>query len=59
LIPAAPLGSSAVSGDETSFVQWRERAKDERKRSSGNLPLIIGIAAVVVVIVVVGIILLT
>ncbi len=48
-----------MSGDETSFVQWRERAKDERKRSNGNLPIIIGIAAVVVVVAVVAIILLS
>ena len=48
-----------MSGDETSFVQWRERAKDERKTSGNKTALIVGIAAVVVVVVVVAIILLT
>jgi hypothetical protein len=48
-----------MSGDETSFVQWRERAKDERKSTGNRTALIIGVAAVVVVVVVVAIILLT
>jgi uncharacterized membrane protein YidH (DUF202 family) len=47
-----------MSADETSFVQWRERAKDERKTSGNKIALIIAIAAVVVVAVVVAIILL-
>jgi uncharacterized membrane protein YidH (DUF202 family) len=47
-----------MSADETSFVQWRERAKDERKTSGNRTALIIGVAAVVVVVVVLAIILL-
>ena len=48
-----------MSGDETSFVQWRERAKDERKSTGNRTALIVGVAAVVVIVVVVAIILLT
>ena len=48
-----------MSGDETSFVQWRERAKDERKTTGNKTALIIGIAVAVVVIVAVVIIVLT
>ncbi|HEY4452986.1 MAG TPA: hypothetical protein VGN81_01640 [Pseudonocardiaceae bacterium] len=47
-----------MSADETSFVQWRERAKDERKSSGNKTALIIGIAAIVVVAIVLAIILL-
>lgn len=47
-----------MSAEETSFVQWRERAKDERKTSGNKTALIIGIAVVVVIAVVVAIILL-
>jgi hypothetical protein len=48
-----------MSGDETSFVQWRERAKDERKSTGNKTAVIIGIAVAVVVIVVVAIIVAT
>lgn len=48
-----------MSGDETSFVQWRERAKDERKSTGNKTALIVGVAVVVVIAIVVAIILLT
>jgi hypothetical protein len=47
-----------MSGEETSFIQWRERSKGERKRSGGNAPLVIGVVVAVVVVVVVAAILL-
>ena len=48
-----------MGSDETSFVQWRERAKDERKTSGNRTALIVGIAVAVAIVVVVAIILLT
>ncbi|HJP77588.1 MAG TPA: hypothetical protein VJ914_25180 [Pseudonocardiaceae bacterium] len=48
-----------MGSDETSFVQWRERAKDERKSTGSKTGLIIGVAVALVVIVAVAIILLT
>ncbi|HEY4020798.1 MAG TPA: hypothetical protein VGM75_19055 [Pseudonocardiaceae bacterium] len=48
-----------MGSDETSFVQWRERAKDERKNTGNKTALIVGIAAVVVIVAVVAIIMLS
>jgi hypothetical protein len=48
-----------MGSDETSFVQWRERAKDERKSTGNKTGLIIGVAVALVVVVAVAIILLT
>ncbi len=47
-----------MSGEETSFIQWRERAKDERKRSGVHTAVLIGAAAVALVLIVVVAILL-
>jgi hypothetical protein len=48
-----------MSGEETSFIQWRERAKEERKRTSGNTVKLVGVAvAVLVLIAVVAVLLL-
>ncbi|HEX9338598.1 MAG TPA: hypothetical protein VF892_22055 [Pseudonocardiaceae bacterium] len=40
-----------MSGDETSFIQWRERSKQEVQRSGGNTRMLVGVAAVVLVII--------
>jgi hypothetical protein len=45
---------AAMSGEETSFIQWRERNKEERKRSGSNGALLVGGAAVVLVLIVVA-----
>lgn len=59
---SAPHGlgtGAAMSGDETSFIQWRERNKQERQRDGGSPVLLIGgAAAVLVVIAVVAVLLL-
>lgn len=48
-----------MSGEETSFIQWRERAKEDRKRTSGNtVKLVGGAAAALVLIAVVAVLLL-
>lgn len=48
-----------MGSEETSFVQWREKAKDERKSSGNKTALIVGVAVALVVVVAVAIILLT
>lgn len=48
-----------MSGEETSFIQWRERAKEQRKSGGVNTAVLIGVAvAALVLIVVVAILLL-
>jgi hypothetical protein len=48
-----------MGSEETSFVQWREKAKDERKSTGNRTALIVGVAVVLVVVIAVAIILLT
>lgn len=47
-----------MNSEETSFIQWRERTRDERKHTGGKAPLLIGVAAAVLVVIVVAAILL-
>jgi hypothetical protein len=49
---------AAMSGEETSFIQWRERAKEDRKRTSGNTVKLVGIAAAAFVLIAVAAVLL-
>lgn len=42
-----------MSGEETSFIQWRERAKEDRKRTGLNTAVLVGAAVVALVLIVV------
>ena len=48
-----PARVAAMSGEETSFIQWRERAKEDRKRGGVNTAVLIGLAVVALILIVV------